>query len=113
MEATLTTQPLSTAPMRARTDWMPWAGRVLSALPILGMAMSVRGDEIDSQGAYDDEVRSSADFFYDLIKKEAEILGSALVLLGGISALTKLGVVGAIVALILEVALVQLPGDRN
>jgi hypothetical protein len=66
--------------------------------PILGMAMSVRGDEIDSQGAYDDEVRSSADFFYDLIKKEAEILGSALVLLGGISALTKLGVVGAIIA---------------
>ena len=49
--------------------------------PILGMVMSVRGDEIDSQRAYDQEVTSSTDFFVDLIKKEATVIGSAIVLL--------------------------------
>ena len=68
--------------------------------PILGVVMSVRGDEIDSQDAYDNEVTSSTDVFVDLIKKEAAFVGSAIALLGGISALTKLGVVGAIVAAI-------------
>lgn len=40
MDALLTTPPLSTAAMRANPTWMPWVGRGLSALPILGMAMS-------------------------------------------------------------------------
>lgn len=66
--------------------------------PILGMALSVRGDEIDSQDEYDQELTSSTDFFYDLIKKEASIVGSAITLLGGISALTDLGPLGAIIA---------------
>ncbi len=66
--------------------------------PILGMVMSVRGDEIDSQRAYDQEINSSMDFFIDLVKEQAKTIGSALLALGGISALTKLGLIGAIIA---------------
>jgi hypothetical protein len=66
--------------------------------PILGLVMSVRGDEIDSQRAYDHEITSSTDFFIDLVKEQAQTIGSALLALGGISALTKLGMIGAIVA---------------
>jgi hypothetical protein len=66
--------------------------------PILGMLLVVRGDEIDSQRAYDGEITSSTDIFIDLIKEEATTIGSALVALGGISALTKLGPIGAIAA---------------
>ena len=60
--------------------------------------MSVMGDEIDSQRAYDQQITSSMDFFTDLVKEQAKTIGSALLALGGISALTKLGVIGAIVA---------------
>lgn len=66
--------------------------------PILGMVMSVMGDEIDSQRAYDQQITSSLDFFIDLVKDQAKTIGAALVALGGISALTKFGFVGAIVA---------------
>jgi hypothetical protein len=66
--------------------------------PILGLVMSVRGDEIDSQRAYDQEITSSTDFFIDLVKEQAQTIGSALLALGGISALTKLGLIGAIIA---------------
>jgi len=56
------------------------------------------GDEIDSQRAYDQQITSSLDFFIDLVKDQAKTIGAALVALGGISALTKLGLIGAIVA---------------
>ena len=68
--------------------------------PILGMVMSVMGDEIDSQRAYDQQITSSLDFFIDLVKDQAKTIGAALVALGGISALTKFGLIGAIVAAI-------------
>lgn len=71
--------------------------------PILAMAMSVMGDEIDSQRAYDQQITSRLDFFVDLVKDQAKIIGAALVALGGISALTKFGVIGGIVAAIATV----------
>jgi hypothetical protein len=73
--------------------------------PILGLVMTVRGDEIDSQRAYDEQITSSTDFFVDLIKDQAKFIGSALAALGGISALAKLGWVGAIVAAIAVVVI--------
>ncbi len=66
--------------------------------PILGLVLSVRGDEIDSQDAYDHEVTSSMQFFIDLIKDQSKTIGAAITALGGISALTKLGTIGLIIA---------------
>ncbi len=63
--------------------------------PILGMAMSILGYEIDSQRAYNQQITSSTDFFIDLLKKEAAFIGSALTALGGVAMLTKLGAAGA------------------
>jgi hypothetical protein len=40
MDAVLTNPPLSTTAMRAGPKWMPRVGWGLSALPVLGMAMS-------------------------------------------------------------------------
>jgi hypothetical protein len=66
--------------------------------PILALVMSVMGYEIDSQRAYDQQITSQTDFFIDIVKKEAVFIGAALAALGGISALTSLGPIGAIVA---------------
>jgi hypothetical protein len=66
--------------------------------PILGMVMSVRGDEIDSRRAYREEITRSTDFFIDLLKEQAKTIGPVLAALGGLSQLTKLGTIGAIVA---------------
>ena len=38
-------------------------GRFAPDKPILGMLLVVLGDEIDSQGAYDDQVTSSWEYF--------------------------------------------------
>ena len=62
------------------------------------MVMSVRGDEIDSQRAYDQEITSRLDFFIDLLRDQAKFVEAALLALGGISALAKLGWTGAIIA---------------
>lgn len=43
--------------------------------PILGMLLVVLGDEIDSQGAYDQEVTSTWDYFIDLVKSELPYIG--------------------------------------
>lgn len=40
--------------------------------PIIGMVLSVLGFEIDSQRAYDESIRSSTDFFVDLVKEQVE-----------------------------------------
>lgn len=66
--------------------------------PILGVALVVTGDEIDSQRAYDQQITSSTDFFVDLIKEQAAFVKAAVVALGGVAALTKFGTIGAIVA---------------
>jgi hypothetical protein len=66
--------------------------------PILAMVMSVMGYEIDSQRAYNQQIRSSTDAFIDIVKKEADAIVAALAALGGLSALTKLSTVELIVA---------------
>lgn len=43
--------------------------------PILGMLLVVLGDEIDSQGAYDQQVTSTWDYFLDLVKSELPFIG--------------------------------------
>jgi hypothetical protein len=69
--------------------------------PILGMVLSVLGYEIDSQRAYDEQIRSSTDFFIDLVKEQAELVGDLLGKLkaAGIDVL-KLGWTGALLAAI-------------
>jgi hypothetical protein len=46
--------------------------------PFLGMALVVLGDEIDSQGAYDDEVTSSWDYFVDLVESQLKYIAAAV-----------------------------------
>jgi hypothetical protein len=46
--------------------------------PIMGMALSVLGYEIDSQHAYDAQIHSSTAFFVELVKKQAEFVKDAL-----------------------------------
>jgi hypothetical protein len=46
--------------------------------PIMGMALSVLGYEIDSQHAYDEQVRSSTEYFVDLVKEQVELVGDIL-----------------------------------
>jgi hypothetical protein len=65
--------------------------------PILALVMSILGYEIDSQRAYNQMIMSQMDYFIDLVKEEAAFIGGALAALGGASALTKLGAIGAIV----------------
>ena len=46
--------------------------------PILAMLLVVLGDEIDSQGAYDDQVTSSWEYFKDLVKDELPYIEGAV-----------------------------------
>jgi hypothetical protein len=46
--------------------------------PIVGLALAVLGYEIDSQRAYDQQIRSSTDYFIDLIKEQAEFVSDVL-----------------------------------
>jgi hypothetical protein len=64
--------------------------------PILGMLLVVRGDEIDSQRAYDQEITSSTDLFWDLVKSEWEVIAGELG--AGLSALLKYGIKFAAIA---------------
>lgn len=66
--------------------------------PILAMALSILGHEIDSQRAYNQEITSRLDFFIQLVKDQAKFIGAALTALGGASALTKLGWTGVWIA---------------
>jgi hypothetical protein len=66
--------------------------------PVLGVALSVLGHEIDSQRAYDEMITSFTDIFIDLLKKEADFIKGSLAALGGAAALGKLGPVGWIAA---------------
>jgi hypothetical protein len=49
--------------------------------PIMGMALSVLGYEIDSQRAYDEQIRSSTEYFVDLVKEQAELVKDVLQIL--------------------------------
>lgn len=66
--------------------------------PILAMGMVVFGDEIDSQDAYDKQLKDRLKIFTDLLKEQFGDIKKALAELGGISALLKLGPVGLIIA---------------
>lgn len=66
--------------------------------PILGMALSFAGFEIDSERAFNELITSRMDFFTQLIKDQAKFIGAAITALGGASALTKLGTVGLWIA---------------
>jgi hypothetical protein len=66
--------------------------------PLLGMAMTVAGFEIDSERAFNQLITSRMDFFVDLIKQQAKFIGAGVTAAGGLAAFTKLGAVGAWIA---------------
>jgi hypothetical protein len=66
--------------------------------PILGMALSMAGFEIDSERALNRLITSRMEFFVDLIKEQAKFAKDAIAALGGVDELKKLGKAGAIVA---------------
>jgi hypothetical protein len=73
--------------------------RVLFAqnAPVIAVALSVLGHEVDGEDAYNQMITSSTDIFVDLVKDQAAFIKSALAAAGGAAALGKLGVVGAII----------------
>ncbi len=66
--------------------------------PILGMALSMAGYEIDSDRAFNELITSRSDFFVDLIKQQAKFIGAAITAAGGIAKLTSLGAIAGWVA---------------
>lgn len=66
--------------------------------PILGMAMSIAGFEIDSERAFNQLITSRMDFFVDLVKQQAKFIAAGITAAGGVSALTKLGSIGIWIA---------------
>ena len=66
--------------------------------PLLGMALSVAGFEIDSERAFNQLITSRMDFFVDLVKQQAKFIGAGIGAAGGLAALTKLGPVGIWIA---------------
>ena len=70
-----------------------------STQPILGVALSVLGHEVDGEDAYQNMVTSVSDIFVDLVKEQASFAKGALAALGiGAKDLLKLGTTGAIIA---------------
>jgi hypothetical protein len=67
------------------------------SVPVLAVALSVLGHEVDGEDAYNKMITSSTDIFVDLVKEQADFVKAALAAAGGAAALGKLGVVGAIV----------------
>ena len=74
--------------------------------PIIGLILVVRGDEIDSQDAYDQEITKTTKFFIDLIKSQAAYILAAITAAGGLKVLSKLGTFGLVFAAIAAVILV-------
>ena len=66
--------------------------------PIIAMGMVVFGDEIDSQDAYDKQLKDRLKIFTDLLKEQFADLKKALAEVGGLAALLKLGPTGLIIA---------------
>ena len=66
--------------------------------PILAVAMSLLGHEVDGEDAYNNEVTKSTDVFVDLVKDQAKFVKDALAKAGiGLKDISKLGTTGAIV----------------
>ena len=66
--------------------------------PIVALAMSVLGHEVDGEDAYNNLVTSVTDIFVDLVKEQAAFVKSALAAAGiGLKDIGKLGTTGAIV----------------
>lgn len=69
-----------------------------SEAPILGVALSLLGHEVDGEDAYENLVTSTSDLFVDLVKEQAEFIKGALAAAGiSLTKLTALGTTGAIV----------------
>lgn len=69
-----------------------------SEAPILGVAMSLLGHEVDGEDAYENLVTSTGDIFVDLVKEQAEYIKGALAAAGiSLAKLATLGTTGAIV----------------
>jgi hypothetical protein len=66
--------------------------------PILGMALTIVGFEIDSERAFNELITSRMDFFVQLIKEQAKFIAAAVTALGGIAKLTALGPVAGWIA---------------
>ena len=67
-------------------------------VPIIAVAMSVLGHEVDGEDAYNNLVTSVTDIFVDLVKEQAAFIKSALDAAGiSLSDIGKLGTTGAIV----------------
>lgn len=69
-----------------------------SQQPMLGVALSVLGHEVDGEDAYENMVTSTTDIFVDLVKEQASFVKGALAAAGiGAKDLAKLGTTGAII----------------
>jgi hypothetical protein len=69
--------------------------------PILAMAFSILGHEIDSQRAYNQQITSRMEFFIQLIKDQAQFIAAALIAAGlSLADIGKLGKIGLVVAAI-------------
>ncbi|MGH9631174.1 MAG: hypothetical protein ACRD7E_22955 [Bryobacteraceae bacterium] len=66
--------------------------------PVLGMALSVAGFEIDSERAFNQLITSRMDFFIDLVKQQAKFISAGVAAAGGLAALTKLGAMAGWIA---------------
>ncbi|MBT9541110.1 hypothetical protein [Thiobacillus sp.] len=65
--------------------------------PILAVAMSILGHEVDGEDAYNNMITSSTDIFVDLVKEQAAFVKGALAAAGiGLSQLKSIGPYGAI-----------------
>jgi hypothetical protein len=65
--------------------------------PILAVAVSILGHEVDGEDAYNNMITSSTDIFVDLVKEQAAFVKGALAAAGiGLSQLKSIGPYGAI-----------------
>ena len=63
---------------------------------IIALAMSLNGYEIDSDDAFEKQVKSSMDVFIDILKKEWDFIKAAITAAGGYEKLAGLGLYGYI-----------------
>jgi hypothetical protein len=77
--------------------------------PILAVVVAVLGHEIDSEGAYNDQINEWSDIFVDLIKDQWEFLLSLISAGGGLGAVIKaVGWKGAIAAAAVAVVVIAI-----
>ncbi len=73
--------------------------RVLFTQPqdMIAVAMSINGYEVDSEDAFEKQVKSSMDVFLDILEKEWDFIKKAVAAVGGFEKLKELGTTGFIV----------------